>query len=309
MTIRIAALACIGSLISVPALAVDWNGVAAKQVVLFYPGQTSWEYLLSTGEHSGALKFRDGKGCHNCHEDEEKTQGPLLISGQKNEPAPIPGKPGFITANIKMAQDDKALYVRLEFDEGQQPDLKMDPDWSTKVTMMIADAKVPEGARAGCWVTCHDDAARMAGGAVGDRTKYLGKTRAKLSRGGGGDELKPADELAKLSADGYVMEYWQAKISPTGKASAVAGTIFDKRQELKNPQVTAEVTGAKGNWAVTLSRPLAAGAPYKELAPGKPYTIGFAIHSGHSAKRFHYVSYEHSLVLGQGNADFVAAKK
>jgi cytochrome c-type protein NapC len=299
----------LASLVSAPAFAIDWASVPGKEVILFYPGQSSWEYLLTATDHSGAPKFRDGKTCHDCHLDEEKIMGGTLVSGNKNEPAPIPGKPPFVPATVKFANDGQNVYVHLEFKEGTQPDSKMDPDFTSKVTLMLGDAKVAEAPRAGCWGTCHDDAARMAGAGTSDRTKYLSRTRAKNTRTGGGDELKPADELAKMQADGQFMEYWQARLNPGAPAVAAGGTVFDKRVDAKPAGVTAEASFANGSWSVTLGRKLIAGAPFKDLAPGKPYTIGLAIHSGRTAKRFHYVSFEYSVVLDQGAADFVAVKK
>ena len=141
------------------------------------------------------------------------------------------------------------------------------------------------------------------------RTKYLTKTHAKMTRLGAGDELKSAEDLAKLKADGYFLEYWQAKLNPGAAAVAANGTVFDKREETKPTEVKAEATFANGTWSVTLTRKLNAGAAFKEISAGKPYTVGFAIHSGHAARRFHYVSFEHSLVLDAGTADFVAVKK
>ena len=44
----------------------------------------------------------------------------------------------------------------------------------------------------------------------------------------------------------------------------------------------------------------------KDIAPGKTFTLGFALHAGHTAKRFHYVSFERTLMLDDGSADFVA---
>ncbi|BAE51820.1 hypothetical protein amb3016 [Paramagnetospirillum magneticum AMB-1] len=60
---------------------------------------------------------------------------------------------------------------------------------------------------------------------------------------------------------------------------------------------------------VVLSRPLAAPAPYRALAPGKTYSFGISVHVGHSAKRFHHTSYEYTLALGSGAADFMAVKQ
>ncbi len=304
-----AATVLIGLLAATPAFAVDWAKVPGKDVTLMYPGQSSYEWVLTPSEHSGGFKIREGKNCHECHTGEEDTMGNLLVSGKKNEPAPIAGKPGFVKASVKFAHDDKNMYVHLDFAPGTQPDAKMDAANETKVTMIINDGGVAESNRFGCWAACHDDAATMPSAAGAERTKYLLKTHAKVGRQGGGDELKPADELAKLKAAGYELEYWQARLNPGAKAVAVAGTIFDKREELKTSAVTADATFAGGAWSVTLTRPLVAGAPYKDLVAGKTYTIGFAIHAGHTARRFHYVSFERTLVLDQGAGDFVATKQ
>lgn len=295
--------------VATPALAVDWAGISGKEVVLLYPGQSSYEWTLTPADHSGGTKVRTGKNCKDCHTGEEKTMGDLLVSGKKNEPAPIAGKPGSVPATVKFAYDDKNIYANIEFTEGTQPDAKMDAKYATKVTMMLVDPNGQEGVRFGCWATCHDDVSKMPSGAESERTKYLGKTRAKLTRQGGGDELAAAEALTKLRGEGYPFEYWQARLNPGAKAEADGGIVFDKREEQKAAPVTADATFANGKWSVTLSRPLAAAGPFKEIAAGKTYTIGFAIHGGHTAKRFHYVSFERSLTLGQGTADFVAVKK
>lgn len=291
------------------AAAVEWGSVPGKDVILLYPGQTSWEWVLTASDHSGATKFREGKNCKECHAGEEKTMGDLLVSGKKKEATPIAGKPGSAVVNVKFAHDGDKLHVRFEFAEGAQPDAKMDPAFPTKIAMMINDGKVVEANRAGCWGTCHDDATQMTSADGKERTKYLARSRAKIARTGGGDDLKPAEELGKIRADGGYLEYWQARLKPGAPAGAVDGVILEKREESKQPAVAAEAAFAGGKWTVTLSRKMAQGAPYKDIVAGKPYTVGFALHAGHAAKRFHYVSFEHTLVLDQGAADFVAAKK
>lgn len=295
-------------LMATPALAVDWASVPGKDVVLFYPGQSSLEWTLST-DHDGATKFKQGKNCKDCHVGEEAKMGPLLVSGKMNEPTPIAGKPGNVTATVKFAHDADKLYVHLDFAEGTQPDAKQDPKYATKVSFMLSDPAVPEAVRVGCWAACHDDLTDMPSAAGATRTKYLGKSRAKMSRQGGGDDLKPADELAKLKDSGYSLEYWVAMLNPGSPAAVTAYNALDKRAELASPPVAAEATFANGKWSVTLSRKLKAGAPYKDIEAGKTYTVGFAIHAGHTARRFHYVSVEQTLVLDQGTGDFVAAAK
>lgn len=302
------ALSTLMVLAAAPALAVDWASVPAKEVVLFYPGQSSLEWVLS-GEHGGAPKVKNGKACKECHLGEEKDMGATLVSGSKNEPAPIPAKPAFIPVQVKAAQDGGKLLVRLEFKEGAQPNSKMDPDFATKVTMMLDDGRLPEAAQAGCWGTCHEDAAKMPAAGTAERTKYLSRSRAKTGRQGGGDELVAAAELEKMQAAGQYMEYWQARLKPGAAAQAAGGTILDKRVEAKSAPVTAEATQSGDGWTVTLARPLAAQAPFKTIEAGKTYNVGFAIHAGNTARRFHYVSLEHTLVLDKGDADLVAAKK
>ncbi|MGC9953768.1 MAG: ethylbenzene dehydrogenase-related protein [Rhizomicrobium sp.] len=306
----VAALGFAGAMgFSAAMAAPNWSGVPAKDVALFYPGQSSWEWVLTQTDHSGADKFRGGKNCAACHIGDEKNMGALLVSGKMNEPTPIPGKPGSVDAKVQFAHDGQNIYVHLEFAEGNQPNAKMDNATATKVTMMLDDGNVPEANRAGCWGMCHDDSSTMPSAGGSARTMYLTKTRAAMTRQGGGDTLKPADELAKLKAGGYGLEYWQAHLNPGAPAVAVNGTIFDKRVETKPTVVSAEATYSGGTWSVTLSRKLNAGPGFVALVPGKRYTVAFAIHSGHTAKRFHYVSFERSLVLDQGAADFVVANK
>ena len=42
-------------LLSSPAAALDWGGVPAREVVLFYPGQGSFEWSLTQTDHSGEI--------------------------------------------------------------------------------------------------------------------------------------------------------------------------------------------------------------------------------------------------------------
>ena len=301
--------ACVVSALLMPieAHAVDWSRVAGKDLVLFYPAQMSWEMLLTQSEHSGAGKFREGKNCTGCHEGEEKASGKLLVNDKSTEPTPIPGKPGFVMANVKTAHDGERIYIRVEVDPGQQPDVGMDKEFATKLAVMIDDGKVPEAARAGCWATCHDNLTRMPSVGTGETTKYLSRSRTAMSRKGGAD-IKPAAELDKIRAEGGYLEYWQARLNPGKPAVVVDGTILEKRAENAAPAVSVEATEAGGKWTVIFSRKMAAGAPYKDFAPGKSYTIGVSLHAGHAAHRFHYVSLERTLSLDAGKSDFVAAR-
>jgi hypothetical protein len=293
--------------VSTPSFAIDWASIDGKEIVLFYPAQISWEMLLTRSDHSGADKFREGKNCAGCHEGEERASGRLLVADKSVEPTPIVGKPGFLTARVKAAHDGESVFVHVSFHPGEQPDAGLDKEFATKVAIMFDDGTVAEAARAGCWATCHDNLTRMASGGPGETTKYLTRSRLKMSRSGG-MEIRSAAELDKIRSEGGYLEYWQARLNPGRPAIAVDGTILEKRSVNENPSVIVDAVKSGGQWDVTFQRKMRAGTPYKDIVPGQTYTLGVSIHAGHTAQRFHYVSLETTLVVDTGKADIVVRR-
>lgn len=305
--VPIAAAAAIAAAVwAAPAsAAVDWNSVQGKDITLFYPGQASWEWALTPTSHSGAPVFREGKNCHECHRGEEDRMGDTIVSGKKLEPNPIAGKPGSVKVNVKMARDADHFYVRMEFPDTPAVGQKMDPDNAVKVTMMLNDGKVAEANRAGCWGTCHEDLGFMPHAAQGkETTKYLVRSCAKMTAQGCA-EMKPAADIATLKADGQDLEYWQARLNPGKPAAAEEGFVLASRNFAPAKAIPAEGKLEGGKWVVVLSRKLTEAAPFKAIAAGKTYTVGFAIHGGYAARRFHWVSFENTMTVGGGEADFV----
>ncbi len=280
---------------SAAAAAPNWASVPSKPITLFMPGQTSLEWLMTPGEHKGADRFRAGAACLSCHTGQERVMGD--VARKKYDRAPLGVQPVTLPVTVQFARDADTLYVRVTF--ADTPDAKQDPA-AAKVAMMLDGGGTPEAARAGCWAMCHDDSAAMPSGKT-PRTMYLGKTRALMTRQGGGDTLKPAGELARLKASGYGIEYWQVALTPAPVAAN--GVVFDKRTPAKTV-VAATASRAGNQWTEVLSRKLTTGQV--ALVPGKKYAVAFAINAGHSAGRYHYVSFERSLILGGGAADFVA---
>ena len=304
--------AIVAAMLATPALAVEWNAVKGQDIVLFYPGQASWEWALTQSDHSGNKKFREGKDCIECHGGEERDIGKKIASGEKLEPKPIKGWPAAIDVNVKFAHDDQRLYVRLEWaDVEVAGGPKGDPETEDKVTLILDDGKLVEAKRAGCWGACHDDAIGMASATAGrELTKYLARSRTKITRAGGGETYKPQGELDKLLAGGQFLEYWQARLNQGKPAVAVHGYILDKRHKDEAPLLEAESQYADGRWTVVMSRQMEAGRPgYKDIVPGTVYSLGIAIHPSYSEHRFHNVSFERTLVLDRGKADFVAVKQ
>jgi hypothetical protein len=172
------------------ALAVppDWSDVPSRSVTLFYPGQSSYEWLQSSG-HRGAKKVASGGSCVQCHWGDEAEMGTLLASGGELEPTLIPNKWGSLDLRIQAAYDDRNLYLRFQWPtqfhapgrlhdymrydgqtwefyggprsaervrDGAEP-----PLYEDRLSIMIDDGTVPLFAAHGCWLTCHNGARDM----------------------------------------------------------------------------------------------------------------------------------------------------
>ncbi len=174
-----------GSVFAADAARIEWDKVPAAKITLFYPGQTTYEWLR-TKEHKGASKVTKGAACTGCHDesDAEQEKGASLVKAGPREPMPVAGKNGSVDLKVQAAYDDRNAYLRfqwktqqphpgsehqyLRFDgkewkvygfprldkvvqEGKQPGIYED-----RMSIMIDDGKVAGFAEQGCWLTCHD---------------------------------------------------------------------------------------------------------------------------------------------------------
>ncbi len=165
---------------------INWSSIPVTQVGLFYPGQSSYEWVRSSAHKGAASKVAAGQACVSCHDekDAERDLGETLVKAGRLETTPVAGKPGYIDLKVQAAYDDKNAYMRLQwktanayggsehqflrFDgkewkvygypkldkvvqEGKQPGIYED-----RMSIMIDDGKVPGFAQQGCWLTCHD---------------------------------------------------------------------------------------------------------------------------------------------------------
>ena len=281
----------------------DWSKITGHDIVLFQPGQSSFEWMLTQSDHSGAPKVRKAKHCRSCHEGEEED----VASDEGDEL----GLPPTLDANVKLARDSDRLYVRLEWQGlAEAPTKKLDPDREVMATLLLDGGGVNSFGVASCWITCHADLSGMpSADEKSERKKYLSSSRVKITRSGGGDDLKSQSELDALLAKGGFLEYWQVAANRAQPALAHDGYVLETRHENETPLVNAQASFEGGRWVAVLSRKLEAGAStHKDIVAGTKYTIGIAIHEGWSKQRFHYVSFEHSFVLDQGKADWVVGR-
>ena len=289
---------------------IDWGKVKGLDITVFYPGQSSWEWILTQSDHEGAKDLRKGKKCWDCHEAEEMDIGAKIASGKKLEPNPIAGKRPAFNVNVKAANDGQNLYVRLAWpDGGSKVQNKEDPKFEEKATILIGDDSQVAFKRGGCWSVCHDDLIDMPSAGNMKLEKYLAESRTKITRQGGGEGYKSDQELADLLANGTFVELWQARLN-RDSISAVDGYILEKIHENDHPDIS--VTGGlqDGEWVVVFSRKLIdKGAGRKSFKPGEIMHFGIAIHDDYAAHRHHNVSFGRTLSIDSGDADIVAEKQ
>jgi len=317
---------------------IDWAGIEPAEITLFYPGQSSMEWILKGSDHGGKRAFTKGDRCLECHEDEEIDIGDLIISGEKLEPTPIADKRGYIPVNIQAAHDDEFLYMRFQWEDTDHVAVpfadggKMDPENQIKLALMLAtdsedDPKVEYAERAGCWQSCHHDVNNMphqpddailASSPLAQRldlsngfTKYLKESRTEIEiegkdgkMRGGWDKLKAEAEIQAALENGSFMDLLRYK---SGNGESEDGYILAERVMTGGQGVSFNGELKDGMWTVEMTRKLTSDQPGDiSMALDQWYNIGFAIHDDFSNSRFHHVSLGLKLGFDDDDAEINA---
>ena len=274
------ALAVMGVFVAGGALAgaPDWSKVTERKIKLFYPGQSSLEWVMNKADHSAVPDIVDKKRqCAKCHEGDAQDVGNAIVAGKPVgnsksvlEPKPIAGKAGFVPAVFKAAHDGDTLYVRIEWESPKGGGAKMDNKNEVKVTMLFDGGGTVEGAELnGCWATCHTDLRSMKDAKDDKKTKYI--KNPDLAGGKFYDLIQWKSGKGEKPVDGYVAD---TRVMEGGKGL-----------------VKAEGKKEGGKWVVTFERRLAGGGKGDHaIGADKIYSFGFAIHEDYTAARYHYVS-------------------
>jgi hypothetical protein len=287
-----ATLGAVLGLAQAPGLAAEpaWDKIDATEIMLFYPGVASIEWVLGDiridrERHDGARVFRMGDRCVECHlEDVQELIeiGADIASGERMEPTPIPGKPGTIPATVKAAHSGDTLYLQFRW---QQPPAsgadKMDGDNPMKIAFMLDAGKVELADQSGCWASCHQDSRNMPEG-DDDKTKYV---KGGSLAGGVFYDLLQWRSGENKAYDGHVAD----RRVPTG------GTALQR--------ATGKLDG--DTWTVVFERKFSGGEGDITLQAGDVYNIGVAIHDDYAAGRFHHVTMGYTLGI-DAEADIVA---
>lgn len=244
-----AAIMAAGSAMAADPATIDWSTIPARNVKLFYPGQASYEWLLTPEHKKGDRAMAQGKPCIQCHEDGEAAMGNNLVKAGPLETMPVAGKKGVIDLAVQAAHDDKNLYLRFQWKTQAQgpgdayPQIRFDgTEWKNygahrlnkavregkmqaiyedRLSLMMDDGKVPNFAAQGCWITCHDGMRDMRSEATKEQIAAAGLILAKradirkylpATRAGEKatwDKTRSADEIAALKSSGAFLELMQ----------------------------------------------------------------------------------------------------
>ncbi len=229
----------------------------AAEIVLFETDRHSMEWLLT--DHEGARKFRSGKQCTDCHE---------------RDASDLPGKPLHLT--LQASIHDQGMQLNFSWKGSPQT-----------ILSVMADAGASQAfARAGCWAACHDDIDGMQ--AAGGQSKYLGQTRAAMSRSGGGAALKDNATIDAMRTNRNFVHIWQVDLDSAKPAMLSQGSIL----ETKNLKDAREVqaTWQDETWQVEFVTEM----------PGPQTTFDLGILEPSSDQRAHYVSFPLQFIVNDG---------
>ncbi len=269
----------------------DWSKVDATEIELFYPGVSPMEWILGDirvdrARHGGGRAFKQGDTCMDCHADEIRDMGEIIVSGEKLEPNPVSGKPAAIPVSVQAAHNGETLFMRFTWTQPPAASAKGADDANPmKLAVMIDAGKVEMADQSGCWASCHADSRTMPDGSDG-KTKYV--------KDGSLD-----------SGVFYDLIQWRS-----GENKAFDGFVAEERvMEGGTSLVGAEGSLDGDTWTVVFERKLADGGVGNiALESGKRYNFGFAIHNEHATGRYHHVSLGYTLAI-DADGDVVAKKQ
>lgn len=254
----------------------DWSKVEGKEIVLFYPGTSPMEWILGDlridrVRHGGGRAFKQGDTCADCHSDEAEQMGEKIVTGEKLEANPVPGKPGSIPVTVKASHDGDSLYMQFTWTQPAAANSpKMDEANPMKIAFMLDAGKVEMATQSGCWASCHGDSRTMPE-ASDTKTKYV-------------------KDGSLASGVFYDLVQWRS-----GENKAYDGYVADTRVLEASTDVSVDGKLDGDTWTVVFERKLAGGEGDITLESGKTYSFGFAIHNENTAGRYHHVSLGYTL--------------
>jgi len=316
---------------------INWKVAGKRDITIFYPGETSIEWVLNGRDHGGARPFsKGGDRCVTCHDNETAEMGEKMVTGEKAESTPIEGKRGSIPVKVESTHDGEYLYMKFSWDDTEHVPVgfvdggKMDPENPVKLAVMFSTDQIEFADRSGCWGACHHDAKNMPDApeqSVLDASEYLGRldlangvskyikeSRSKLEikgrRGkkrGGWDKLLTSGEIANEMNNETFMDIIRFK---AGNNSVEDGYVLDHRDMTGGQGADFDAVLKSGRWSVSMKRRLISENDGDiDLKLDQVYNFGFAIHDDYSNSRFHHVSLGYKLAFDNEEVELNAKKQ
>lgn len=232
----------------VPAREINWDAVPTKELTLFYPGESHWEWLHDEEGHEGASDLKKGESCRSCHDGEEAEMGENLVKAGALESMAIPGKSGVKNVRLQAAHDGKNIYIRMRWaskEAGKYHDFfrfngtkwekygshrvssavkskGQPPNYEDRVAFLIDDGSNQDFTQTGCFLTCHTSMRHQPGDVPAKEVKahaYLGKLKKRsdirkyipASRNQGTDwaDVVSPNKLKSMQKSGKFLDLWQ----------------------------------------------------------------------------------------------------
>ncbi|MBT3224242.1 MAG: hypothetical protein HN348_34675, partial [Proteobacteria bacterium] len=175
---------------------IDWSMLPSTILPLFYPGQSSYQWVRSEEHKRVAKAVENGDPCLECHREEERDLGTALVVEHSIEPNPVEGKVSLVPLEVQAAHDEVYLYMRFSWkSSGESPGdmgnfMRYDGSkwqwygnhrqheavvedgqpaiYPDRLGIMIGDEGVGLFPQQGCWMTCHDSLVGMPEQAIED---------------------------------------------------------------------------------------------------------------------------------------------
>ncbi|MEW6409811.1 MAG: ethylbenzene dehydrogenase-related protein [Nitrospirota bacterium] len=227
----------------------DWDKIKNTKITLFYPGQASYEFLVSPA-HPGAKAVAGNEmNCIICHKGKEPDLAKNILA--RREPTPIARKEPTKELSVKSAYDDEYIYLRFQWkakeacfhrayqvfdgkewkkqggiDRPYNESKGVPAQYEERLSIMIDDGKNPDFGKRGCFITCHNDMRKMpnapkesevkahpvlgdAGMKKKDIRKYISASRTNMDSTGGWANIKSKEEIEKLKWQGLFLDLLQ----------------------------------------------------------------------------------------------------
>lgn len=299
---------------------ISWSGIPSTDIILFYPGVTSWEFLLSDDHRLGGRKIKKLlKDCRHCHlskENELDLKADEIAAGSIKmkrshkpfEPEPLPGKKGTMHAMVQAAYNDDNIYVRVVWESKgagwrAAPSANVNPD---RVSMQINKTEAAFK-KYGCFITCHNDLNSMPGSpskasvAANGYYKNLNRDDVRLYAYYARNSWSKTKDKVFLDArrrKGGLIDLLSLELA-SGKVKSRDGWILEDRRWDNGRALKGNASWEGMKYTAIFTRRLR-NPDNRDLSirAGDILSIGLSIHEDGAVKRKHYVSFPFTIGIG-----------